>query len=313
MLRKIVNHIASLLTTLMGLGLFVIGIALVLLDYYNPTLAIAPGFLLLLINLVCAILVKEKIRSNAALLIFHLSLLTLMCLVIASRLTYMKGWLQVNEGETFSEMTGILRQGIWYPETLNENAFKQLHYKTLIEDGGRTATQSYLALPNIKEPFIIRDQTPLKLGAYQFTLSSHIGYSIIFNWLSGFNHYQGHVLLPPYSRYSILSQKWTIPNSDITVELLLDMDTETSMQGSFKMPTEYQLVISHKKEKITLKTGESHSFEQGQLTFLGLKRWIGYDVFYDWTIPWLLVTCLLAIGSLGVFLWGKNTHKAWDE
>jgi len=313
MLKQLLNFAASLITTLVGLGLFALGIGLVLLEYEHPTLAIAPGFLILLINLICAILVKEKIRRNNSLLVFHLSLLTLMLLIMASRLTYMKGWLQVNEGETFQEITGILHQGPYHINQVEDNAFRQLNYQTHIEHGSRTETKSYVAIPNTKEPYIIRDQTPLKLGAYQFTLSAHIGYSLSFNWQSGFSHHEGFVRLPAYSRHTMQTQEWLIPNTEIKLNLLLDMDTDSSMQGDFKIPERYQLIIFHQQQKIHLKVGESYRFDSGILTFQGLKRWIGYDVFYDWSIPWLLATCLLAIASLGSFLWQKVNQNRWDD
>jgi hypothetical protein len=311
--KKIITALASLQMTLTGLFFFSLGLIFILYNYPTPTIALSPGFGLLLVNLVCAIVIKEKIHHNPALLIFHLALLVFMCLLICSRLSYMKGWLQLNEGETFSQMTGILHQGPFYPEDLSQIAFRQLNYKTRITRGSLTKTQSFIALPDSKQPIIIQDQTPLIVGAYHFTLTGKIGYSLLFNWKSGFEHYNGHVILPRYNRHSLLTHQWTIPNTDLSLELLLDMDTDSAMVDNFKLPTHYQLVISHQKNIINLKTGQSHHFKQGQLTFLGLKRWIGYDVFYDWTIPWLLVAVLLAIASLGTFLWQKMNKKSWHE
>ncbi len=313
MMKNFINQLASLQVTLAGLFVFALGLAVISLEYNNATLAISPGFAILLVNLICAILIKEKINRNPALLIFHLSLLSLMCLIIASRLTYMKGWLQVNEGEKFTQMSGILHQGIFHSNPLQTLNFQQLNFKTTIQDGRRIKTQSFIRQAQSEKPFIIQDQTPMTIGAYQFTLSSHIGYSLLLNWQSDFNYVEGSIKLPAYSRYRILSQTWTIPNTELELELHLEMDNQSEMRGHFKQLKDYQLLIFYQNREIILKKGESYQFEQGRLSFYGLKRWIGYDVFYDWTIPWLLATCLLAIGSLALFLWQKNNSIKWDE
>ena len=53
-------------------------------------------------------------------------------------------------------------------------------------------------------------------------------------------------------------------------------------------------------------------FPEGRLTFVGLRSWMGYNVFYDWTLPWLAATVCVAVVSLGWHFMSKFKRKAWD-
>ncbi len=306
------KFLASLKLTLTGLFLLGTGIAVIILEWLTPTIAIAPGFLVLLLNLTFAILVKEKIRYNPALLVFHLSLLCLMLLVMVSRLTYLKGWVELTEGERFTQLTGVIDAGPLHPDDFSDVAFTQGEFFTHIENGSRKYTQSHILLPDGRS-YIISDQQPLDLAGYQFTLSPHIGYSLDFVWQSGFDYRTIRIHLPAYYRDSVQMLEWTLPDSDSNIMTLLEMDTSIAMQGRFKMPEDYQVVVNLNQQRIPLSLNQPVALQDGRLTFTGLQRWIGYDVFYDWTIPWLLVTCLSAILSLGFFLWQKNGGSAWDK
>jgi len=312
-MSDVLKFIASLKITLIGLFLLAVGIVFILQQWQNPTIAILPGFIVLLINLGIAILVKEKIRNNSPLLFFHLSLLCLMLLILSSRLTYLKGWVELDEGEVFSSLTGILHSGPMHPDDFSQVAFKQLHFTTRIEEGTRKETQSVIGLPISRKEFLLSDQTPLTLANYQFTLSSHIGYSILLSWQGEHGFQLGSIKLPPYQRDRMLAREWILPGTELKVWIMLDMDNSRSMAGDFALPEDYQLVLRYEQQRYQIKPGESHCLAQGCLTFRGLKRWIGYDVFYDWAIPWLIVTCLSAILSLGVFLWQKSSQSDWDS
>jgi hypothetical protein len=43
-----------------------------------------------------------------------------------------------------------------------------------------------------------------------------------------------------------------------------------------------------------------------------LRTWMGYTVFYDWTIHWMLVVCMVAVGALGGYFWRKFAAKPWN-
>jgi cytochrome c biogenesis protein len=39
---------------------------------------------------------------------------------------------------------------------------------------------------------------------------------------------------------------------------------------------------------------------------------MGYSVFYDWTMPWLLAACTLAVLALGWHFWSKFSVRPWQ-
>jgi cytochrome c biogenesis protein len=61
-----------------------------------------------------------------------------------------------------------------------------------------------------------------------------------------------------------------------------------------------------------LQPGGSVELPEGRIEYRGLRGWMGYSVFYDWTIPWLLAASLVAIGALGAHFWSKFAAKPWN-
>jgi len=57
--------------------------------------------------------------------------------------------------------------------------------------------------------------------------------------------------------------------------------------------------------------GDRRVMPEGTLIFEGLGTWMGYQVFYDWTLPWLLGVALLAVASMGWHFWQKYFSRPW--
>ena len=51
--------------------------------------------------------------------------------------------------------------------------------------------------------------------------------------------------------------------------------------------------------------GDILELQQGSLTYEGLRLWMGYRIFYDWTRPWMIAACLLAIAGRAVYYLDK--------
>jgi cytochrome c biogenesis protein ResB len=58
-------------------------------------------------------------------------------------------------------------------------------------------------------------------------------------------------------------------------------------------------------ERRELRPGESVTVPEGVLVYEGLTAWMGYKVFYDPTLPWLLASATLAIAALAAFFWRR--------
>jgi len=61
-----------------------------------------------------------------------------------------------------------------------------------------------------------------------------------------------------------------------------------------------------------LRPGDGVDLPEGRLDYQGVRAWMGYTVFYDWTIPWLLAAALGAVGALGWHFWRKFAGRPWN-
>jgi len=52
-------------------------------------------------------------------------------------------------------------------------------------------------------------------------------------------------------------------------------------------------------------------FPGGVLLYDSLTIWMGYTVFYDWTISWLFAASIVAVLSLAWFFWQKFAARPW--
>ena len=67
------------------------------------------------------------------------------------------------------------------------------------------------------------------------------------------------------------------------------------------------------EERRELKLGESLRLAEGVLVYNGLRSWMGYTVFYDFTLPWLLAACVLAVVSLAWHFLSRFSARPWDK
>ena len=80
-----------------------------------------------------------------------------------------------------------------------------------------------------------------------------------------------------------------------------------------RAPAAHALAIDANAQRVVLRPGESHAFAAGTLHYVGLRMWMGYSVFYDWTLPWLLAAAVLAALALGAHYYGKFRREPWHR
>ncbi|WP_426417194.1 hypothetical protein [Aestuariirhabdus sp. LZHN29] len=315
-MNRLLNWLGSMRLTLLSLIAFGAGVGAILQFDSPPTPALALGFCLLLLNLVFAILVKEKIRSSIALLLFHIALLVLMLLVIASRATYMKGWVTLAEGEQFTGFAGIKSQGWFHPEDHSSLGFYQGPFSIYFgPDGGRTDATSEVYLPDQQQRLMVGSQKPLKVSGYRFTLSRNIGFSALVRWRDPSGEQLVALRFPSQiTQPDGQAVDWPRPDGKGQIWMGLEVLDERRhfFEPEFRVPDNYQLILRLDDQRLILKPGENLNLKGAQLQLLGLERWIGYEVFYDWTMNWLLATCLFGILCLGWYLWQKTTSSRWN-
>ncbi len=309
----ILHTLSSLKTTLLALAVLGVGIAIILGDIASSTTALAPALSLLFINLLVAIFVSEKIKRDFWLLVFHLSLLILIILVSASRLIYMKGWVELTEGQYFDGVSGILHQGPLYKDQTDQFRFQQLDFYTTFQTEvlDKTYSRVRVSQEERSEDVIIRDQLPLVLNGYRFSISSHLGFAPTFSWQTDSEINLGEVYLPSYL-YNSTGQalEWNLPGTNLSIWTMLDFD-ENVVSEFFKKPDSFTVIVRVEDQRYEMKIGDTIKLSEGRLTLTKLKHWIGYEVFYEPLMAWILAVCITAIVSLSIFLWNKWGRQSW--
>jgi len=138
---KLLAWLSGLPLTLLGLVTFLAGVLPVVTGYVSATSGLALGYSLLLINLVFAILVREKIKNNPFLLLFHMALLLMLLAVGVSRLTYFKGWVQIAVDHPITEPSGVISKGPWHPNRFTNTRVALKEFSAEYREGGSRKSQ----------------------------------------------------------------------------------------------------------------------------------------------------------------------------
>jgi len=317
----VLARLASPKFTLVALSLLAAG---VLAAYRSEThsdwlLAVPLG--LCAINLACAVLTNAVFRCQTALLVFHLALIAIVLLAAAGRLTYLKGRVELSTGETFAGALTEAVSGPWHPWRLDRVAFTnrgfEIRYNARIKRDRTFNAVSWTDAAGTREA-VIGDTQPLVLEGYRFYTSPNKGFAPLFTWYpAGGAPSRGTVHLPSYPMHEYRqAQEWTPPGADVALWIMLQFDEvllDPERPSEFRLPVRHLLVVRSGAERVELAPGGRFALPQGTLVYEGLTTWMGYGVFFDWTLPWLLAACLLALASVAWHFWKKFSAEPWSE
>lgn len=275
----------------------------------------------LALNLVAAIAVNTRFRRQMPLLVFHLSLLALIILIAIGRLTALSGHTEVTVGGEFDGRLVASSRGPWHAGALASLRFTNMGFDVDYAPGlrrGQTRNRvQWTDTEGHRREALIGDQTPLNLAGYRFYTSFNKGFAPLIAWRpgqSGWRH--GAVHLPAYPLHAEQQmQDWVPPGSPRPIHLKLAIDAspiDTTRASGFRLPDAPRLIVRDGPDRHSLRLGEVAVLGDGELRFDGLTSWMGYTVFYDWTLPWLGAAALVAILSLGFHFWRKFAATAWD-
>jgi hypothetical protein len=318
---RVVLALASLKFT--PVGLLLLGGASVAVyklgDSATPWLA-GPLFVLA-VNLIAAVATNGVFRRQMPLLVFHLALIALVLLAAAGRLTYLNGSAEVTEGAAFSGLKQHVA-GPLHVDRLDEVAF--------VNEGFEIAYMAGPMLDRIENRVRWRGgdgaertgeigiNQPLTLFGYRFYPTSNKGFAPTFVWRPhGGEPVLAAVHLPAYPAHAAgQAASWQPAGSqhDIWVKLefegLLIPDDSPSR---FRLPDNRALVVRAGDLRRTLQPGEELALPDGVLQYRELRTWMGYKVFFDWTIPWMLAACVVAVISLSWHFWRKFASTPWHK
>ena len=319
---SLLHALASLKLTLFGLAIL-LACSLASLQGWLPTTVLLVGPLALLaINLVATIASNRKIRRYPGLLLFHLCLLAVILLAALSRMTYLKGGVEVTEGMEFTKEFTMLETGPWHTGNLNDvrfiNQSFHIDYSPAITIARTENRVRFLDASGQWRESMITEQKPLELHGYRFYVTGNKGFAPVFTWFpaDGSTPQAGAIHLPRYPMHKFAqAMEWPIPGTDIVLWVQLMVDENILKEGEasrLQPPQRYHAVIRQGDMRKLLYPGERLVLPQGELELTELRMWMGYSVFYDWTIPWMLAASTLAVLSLGWHFWRKFMAKPWD-
>lgn len=315
------RRLASTRLTLLVIALLALGVML-----YDPSagrgawLLVAP-LTLAALNLLGAILSNGVLRRNAALLMFHFALLAIVVLVAAGRLTYLKGQLELAEGETFSGQLTKMESGPWHRSRLEQAAFRNDGYRIRYAKGVKRAETrnavQWMDDSGQSQHAVIGDHTPLTRLGYHFYTSFNKGFAPVFVWQGrGAAPQRGSINLPSYPIHEYgQALTWTLPGTQTPVWTMLQFDEvllDPLRPSELRVPKRHSLVLRLAGERHELTPGMQLALPEGVLTYERLTLWMGYTVFYDWTLPWLAAACFFAVAALAWYFWRKFAAQPWD-
>lgn len=319
MMSAVIHRLASLRLTLAGL-FFLSGAVVYVAQPAGATWVLAAPLALLAVNLAAAIAVQRAFRVQMPLLVFHLALLALVLLAALGRLTYLKGRVELSTGEAFSGELAQMEAGPLHRLRLDEISFTNEGFDISYSPGlqrNETRNRVTWAYDGVSGATVIGDQEPLSLAGYRFRTSPNKGFALVLAWRGADGRVQrGTVHLPSYPMNDYRqAQEWTPPGASRSLWMMLDFDEvliDPQKRSEFRLPGSSTLVVRAAGERSVLRPGERLATQDGVLTYEGLTTWMGYSVFYDWTLPWLLAAGLVAVASLGWHYFRKFSLQAWD-
>ena len=312
--------LASLKLTLLGLILLGAASMAVYKLEHNATQWLAAPFLLLGLNLMAAVATNGVFRRNTALLVFHLALITIVLLAAAGRLTYLKGGAEVTEGEAFAGLKHS-EVGPLHPWRIDRVHFFNEGMDIDYTPGPvRVSTVSrvrWLDAQGIERRGEARDNTPLVLLGYHFNVTANKGFAPVLLWQPTVGDaVLGALHLPSYPAQAEAQTATWRPGAlqdDIWLMLPIKETLIPADRASrFRLPDDRTLVVRHREARWEMQPGERVSLPDGVLEYQELRTWMGYQVYYDWTGPWLLAASVVAVLSLASYFWRKYASTPWN-
>jgi cytochrome c biogenesis protein len=319
--RLWLERLASLKVTLVVLVMLAVGVVIAYQSAVRATWSLVLPLSLIALNLGAAVATNRVFRRQTSLLVFHLALIAIILLVAAGRLTYLKGQLELAEGEEFAGDLVTQDAGPFHWWRLDRirlaNDGFTIEYAAGVKRGPTRNRLRYSLDDGPMQHAVIGDNEPLVLHGYRFYTSFNKGFAPAFLWHPKRGEAQlGTVHLPAYPMHEYRqAREWTLPGTSTAVWTQLQFDEvilDPDKPSSFRLPQVHTLVLRVGELRAELRPGESIELPDGRLEYRGLRAWMGYTVFSDWTISWLLAASALAVASLAAHFWRKFAARPWN-
>lgn len=311
----------GILSTLSSVKLTVAGIIAlaggILVTYKNGNAAVAwivTPLLLLALNLLFAVFLNVRFRRQGGLMTFHLCLLAIVLLAAWGRLTVFRGHVEIAQGQSFDPATVVTDQrGLWHPwNKLQQVRFEQADIRVLYAPKlRRGTTQSTVLMPSSdgrRRASTVGDIYPLKAAGYRFYTTSNKGYALVLTWRGDDGNVQrGAVHFPsfPLNDWKQINT-WVTP-AGTAVGLEFHPKTTVPLDSHWSLDSRNSAgsmtVSMNDSDRVTLEAGEQITLPGGTLHYEGPRMWMGYVIFYDPTLAWLLAAALIGVLAMAWHFW----------
>ena len=324
---RFLKRLASLKLTLVLLLVF--ALAVVAWHFNDPVWRdhlIAWPLLLLAFNLTAALLTHPTFRNQAWLLVFHLALLLLLIILALGQLTLLLGEVEVTRGTAYNSKAASWHKGYLHHSQLDDLAFElvdfSIEYAPEAGIAQRKQTRALLRWQDEQgqvQQGLVGDKVGLVLKGYRFTTTHNKGFAAWFSWRPKQGEVvEGAVHFHPWPANKLdQTSEWHIPTTShyLWAQLKFDDPILSDIEPShFRLPNDAVLVVRVEGERYELKPGQSVELVDGRLVYQELRTWMGFRIFYDWTLPWLLAAGLVAVFGLAGHFWRKYASTSWlDE
>lgn len=319
-LGNILRWLASLKLTLLVLVAIGAGILFTYHSEVRTSWALAVPLALFAANLAAAVATNPGFRRQTPLLVFHLALIAIVLLIAIGRLTYLTGTIELTQGIPFSGALTTNEAGPLHGGRLADVRFVnegfEIDYDPGVQRGATRNRVRWADETGSEHVSVIGDQQPLEILGYKFYTSHNKGFAPLFVWMSdNGGPVKGSIHLPGYpaNEYRQILE-WTPPGSMLKLWTQLQFDEiilDPAKPSQFRLPEQHRIVIRHGVNRHELYPGDRVKLPGGVLIYEGLTTWMGYTVFYDRTIGWLLAASIVAVLGLAWHFWKKFAVRPW--
>ncbi len=286
--------------------------------------AVTVPFAVLFVNLLAAIAVHKQLRRKGGLLVFHLGLAMVALVAAGGSLFALKGHVEITQGFPFDPLSVDVDEAGSFHFWRSLDAIKLIQGSFSVKYApqmNRRETRSTVLIANdagVWREEVIGDDVPLKIEGYRFYTTSNKGFAPILTYTDGAGKvYTGSVHMPSYPINDFkLNNEWIPPGANKPVMLWLKLEKplyDEKKSWTFRTPKNPTLIVIQGRKRREIKVGETLALGKGTLRFDEVRSWVGYTIFYDPTMAWMLAASVVSVLGLAWHVLTKFRAVPWDQ
>jgi cytochrome c biogenesis protein len=160
----------------------------------------------------------------------------------------------------------------------------------------------------------VGDDVPHMASGFRFYTTHNKGIAVVLTWfpVKG-EEITGAIHMPGYPLFDWKQDSRWQPPDGPDVRFWLHLSTPLHEDRAWTLRSDYVsgvLVVNTQGRRIELKRGEQVNLDGGTLRFDELRGWMGYRIFFDPTLPWLLGAAIAAVFGLAIQFWRQSSISA---